>query len=296
MLNKASFSKKSRFHTMAGLISAATLLSGCAAVQKNASIEHAENVIAEVKSDTSISQNAAATDYLAQADQALEKSKHTDKSIRLFRTDDDPADVDHWAYIAEKKALMAQTAAQEEDEKNRLAKLQSDLEKATLAKQEHDAAEAKRLEEERLAQEKLDQQREAELQAALVRAEEAGAEINRSEDEIKVTFRTVTFEFNKADLKSEFESELANLATVLSKNYPTATLIVRGHSDATGPETYNRVLSEKRAISVKTFLISQGIDAERVSSEGLGESAPIASNDSAEGRAKNRRVELIISE
>ena len=296
MFNQVIFPKKTRNYAIAGLISAVTLISGCATVDKNASLERAKGVVADVKNDPAISQNISATEYLAQADEALAKSKHTDNSIKLFRTDDDPEDVDHWAYIAEQKALMAKASLQSDADKEELAKLKLELEQAMVAKQERDAVEANRLEEERLAQEKLDQQREAELQAALVRAEESGAEIIRSEGQIKVTFRTVTFESNKASLKSEFESELANLAGALSANYPNAKLVVRGHSDATGSDAYNLSLSEKRAISVKTFLIGKGVEAERVSSEGLGESAPVASNDTPEGRAKNRRVELIIND
>ena len=65
---------------------------------------------------------------------------------------------------------------------------------------------------------------------------------------------------------------------------------VQGHTDSKGPETYNQMLSEKRAIAVKAYLVKEGIDSGRIEVKGYGESDPIASNDTEEGRKKNRRV------
>jgi OOP family OmpA-OmpF porin len=69
---------------------------------------------------------------------------------------------------------------------------------------------------------------------------------------------------------------------------------VAGHTDSTGSETYNQGLSERRANSVKDYLTSQGVTATRLSAKGYGEAQPVASNDTKEGRAENRRVELIV--
>ena len=68
---------------------------------------------------------------------------------------------------------------------------------------------------------------------------------------------------------------------------------IDGHTDSDGSDEYNQVLSEKRANSVKNFLVSQGVTAE-ITTKGYGESKPVASNDTAEGKQKNRRVEIII--
>ncbi|NOY73397.1 MAG: OmpA family protein [Gammaproteobacteria bacterium] len=292
------YSKKTRYYAVIGLMGAAALISGCSTTpaHHNASLERAKGIIAEIKSDPASSENEAAAQYLAEADQALAKSQYKNDSLKFFRPGDDQEGVDHWAYIAEQKALTAQTMLQGGGEAAELAQLKTELDQAKLAKQDRDAAEALRLEEERLAQEKLQQQHEAELQAALQRAEDAGADVVRAEGLTTVTFNNVSFASNKATLPHEFESELINIAEALTTTAPEATLVVRGHSDASGAEAYNQLLSEKRATSVKTFLITQGVASNRVSSEGLGESTPVASNDSAEGRAKNRRVELIISE
>jgi len=298
MHNTVPHSKKMLSCAVVGLIGAITLISGCATTvpHQNASLERAKGVLADLKNDPAVTQNEEAAQYLVEADKALAKSQYKNDSLKFFKPGDDQEDVDHWAYIAEQKALTAKAMIDDGSETDELAKLKLEFDQALLAKQERDAAETLRLEEERLAQEKLQQERDADLLAILQSTEKAGALVERTETHIKVTFNKVTFESNKADLKPEFASQLENLAKALTASAPEATLIVRGHSDASGPEIYNRVLSEKRAASVKTFLITQGVQSGRVSSEGLGESSPVASNASPEGRAQNRRVELIINE
>ncbi len=301
MHNTVPHSKKTRNYAVVGLISAMALISGCATTvpHENASLERAKGILADLKSDPAITQNEDAAQYLAEADKALAKSQYKNDSLKFFKPGDDQEDVDHWAYIAEQKALTAKAMIDDGSDADELAKLKLELDQALLAKQDRDAAEALealQLEEERLAQEKLQQERDADLLAILQSSEKAGALVERTETHIKVTFNNVTFESNKADLKPEFASQLESLAKALTASAPEATLIVRGHSDASGSATYNRVLSEKRATSVKTFLITQGVQSNRVSSEGLGESSPVASNASPEGRAQNRRVELIINE
>ena len=72
-------------------------------------------------------------------------------------------------------------------------------------------------------------------------------------------------------------------------------LEVEGHTDSVGTDDYNQSLSERRAESVKSYLIQQGIDRSSITSRGFGESQPVASNDTADGRQRNRRVELVVS-
>lgn len=107
------------------------------------------------------------------------------------------------------------------------------------------------------------------------------------------TLKGITFDTNKSDIKPQFHGLLDENVEVLKKN-PTVKVEIQGHTDSAGSDTYNQSLSEKRAKSVKDYLISKGIDAARVSSRGLGESKPIASNDTPEGMAKNRRIEVKI--
>ncbi len=101
----------------------------------------------------------------------------------------------------------------------------------------------------------------------------------------------VEFESNRAEIRPAYEPELEAVATVLENN-PTVKIQIQGHTDSVGAAEYNRQLSEERARAVMEWLISEGIDRKRLSAVGMGESRPIANNDSAEGRERNRRVEL----
>jgi OOP family OmpA-OmpF porin len=110
----------------------------------------------------------------------------------------------------------------------------------------------------------------------------------------KVVFNADTFfDFDKSTLKPEGRQLLDQVAQQ-AQGVDLETIIAVGHTDSIGTEKYNQALSERRAASVKTYLVSKGIPADRVYTEGKGESQPIASNKTAEGRAKNRRVEIEI--
>lgn len=103
----------------------------------------------------------------------------------------------------------------------------------------------------------------------------------------------VTFDTNSSSIKSNFYSILNDAAEVLNR-YPATYVDVVGHADSTGADAYNQTLSEQRAVSVGSYLISQGVLRDRFYIAGMGERSPIASNDTAEGRARNRRVEILI--
>ena len=102
----------------------------------------------------------------------------------------------------------------------------------------------------------------------------------------------VLFDVDKYDIRPEAEEALKNLATVL-KEMDVKNFEIDGHTDSDASDEHNQVLSENRANSVKNFLVSQGVTAE-ITTKGYGESKPVASNDTAEGKQKNRRVEIII--
>lgn len=101
----------------------------------------------------------------------------------------------------------------------------------------------------------------------------------------------VLFAFDKSDLTSEARSQLMAVMDRL-KNANVVSIKVVGHTDSRGSDAYNQKLSERRAASVATFLISRGLPADKISTQGMGESQPVADNTTDEGRAKNRRVEL----
>ena len=103
----------------------------------------------------------------------------------------------------------------------------------------------------------------------------------------------ITFAVNSADLNARFFNVLDGVALVL-KEYDKTVVEVAGHTDSTGSDAYNLQLSQRRAEAVASYLVSQGIKRERLITVGAGEAYPIASNDTEEGRAANRRVELTI--
>ncbi len=99
------------------------------------------------------------------------------------------------------------------------------------------------------------------------------------------------FELDKAQIKKRYYENLNNVVTILNKN-PGLKVEIQGHTDSQGTKDYNQDLSEQRAKAVYEYLVNQGIDSDRLSYKGNGESQPVASNETAQGRAKNRRVEL----
>jgi len=103
----------------------------------------------------------------------------------------------------------------------------------------------------------------------------------------------VTFDVGSYTLKPQFRSTLDTVADSL-KQYPDSLIDVYGHTDSTGSEAFNQTLSENRARTVANYLAMQGVSAARIRSQGYGETMPVASNETVEGRARNRRVEIKI--
>ena len=122
------------------------------------------------------------------------------------------------------------------------------------------------------------------------------ANIQRTRDVLTATFKSeVFFDFDSASLKPGGYAEIGRVSGVLNK-YPQTTIRVEGHTDSIGGEEYNLRLSERRARSVVEFLEGQQIDAVRLAAEGYGMTQPVADNATAQGRSRNRRVELVIGD
>ncbi len=128
---------------------------------------------------------------------------------------------------------------------------------------------------------------EQELRAAMAASE--AASIQRTQNVLTATFKSeVLFGFDSSTLKPGAYAEMDRVAGILNK-YPQTTIRVEGHTDATGSEAYNQVLSEKRAQAVKNALTQRSVDPMRIQTVGYGESQPISSDD-----AMNRRVNIVI--
>ena len=120
-----------------------------------------------------------------------------------------------------------------------------------------------------------------------------GTDARETERGIVVNLPDVLFEFDRARLTPESKSTTRDIAKVL-RDYPQRRVAIEGHTDSVGSNEYNDRLSEARARSVAYALEDEGVSSRRVSVRGFGETRPIASNDTASGRARNRRVEVII--
>ncbi len=118
--------------------------------------------------------------------------------------------------------------------------------------------------------------------------------IERVGEGIKLTFDSqLLFDYGKADLRESNKPALRKLSESL-KDYPNTNILVVGHTDNVGSDTYNMALSEKRAASVSNYLNTLGVSGSRLSIQGRGKTEPNASNDTESGRQMNRRVELAI--
>lgn len=121
-----------------------------------------------------------------------------------------------------------------------------------------------------------------------------GAIVERVGEGIQVTFSSgILFDFDSDRVKAEAASNLRNLAQSLGK-YPNTDLLIVGHTDDVGNESYNLSLSQRRAQSAAQYLVTQGVSSMRLRTAGLGESEPVATNIDESGRQKNRRVEVAI--
>ncbi|MEO9636050.1 MAG: OmpA family protein [Parasphingorhabdus sp.] len=121
-----------------------------------------------------------------------------------------------------------------------------------------------------------------------------GIDVNREGDNLILNMPSnVTFPVNSSAISPAFQATLGDVANTLS-SYEKSYVDVLGHTDSTGSDTYNQSLSERRAESVANFLANSGVQRARLATKGFGESQPIASNSTEEGRSANRRVEIKI--
>lgn len=131
-------------------------------------------------------------------------------------------------------------------------------------------------------------------QAAEMQQDLQGAKIERIGEGIKITFESgILFDVDKSDVKSAAQTNLTKLAGILNK-YPDTDILIEGHTDSTGTLEHNQALSVSRANSVGSYLSNQGVMATRFHLTGYGPSQPVAPNNTVDGRALNRRVEIAV--
>jgi outer membrane protein OmpA-like peptidoglycan-associated protein len=131
-------------------------------------------------------------------------------------------------------------------------------------------------------------------QAAEIERDLEGATVERVGEGIKITFQSgILFDVNKSELQPIAKENLIKLSKILNK-YEDTEILIEGHTDATGPDEHNMDLSLRRSNSVGIQLTGQNVNPTRFTLMGYGEKQPIGSNDTADGRQQNRRVEIAI--
>lgn len=201
---------------------------------------------------------------------------------------------------AERARMLSEASAEEaararaeaEEARERQAELTTQAEQAR-----EEAAAARELANARAEEAEL-ARREAQAlkaQVADLQSELSNLETRETERGVVVTVGDVLFEVDKADLKAGAIRNLDKLVEFL-QSYPEREIRVEGHTDSTGAAEYNLGLSQRRAASVRDMLLDRGVDAARITTEGLGEEYPVASNNTSAGRQQNRRVEIVLLE
>jgi outer membrane protein OmpA-like peptidoglycan-associated protein len=331
---------------------------GCATIseeEKNTALEQARAAYSKAQADPKIAANAQVAMY--EAAQALQKAEQAR----------DSEEMQHLAYIAERKAQLATAIAEQKMAENEITRLNEEKDKivlearereiksakseaetraleaqrarkeaealalqAEIARKEAEAralqieqakteaearalelekarkdAEAKALEAEQAKKETEAREREAEM--ARLKAEEAVAKRQQLESELKelkakqtergiiLTLGDILFATGKSVLMPAAADTIDKLAAFLKK-YSNRTVLIEGHTDSVGGETYNLGLSHNRADAVKAALVAKGVSEDRIKTKGYGESQPVASNATSGGRQLNRRVEIVISD
>ena len=255
-------------------VAALALLVGCASNPTTTpELERARDAVDKVASMPDSSTLASAE--LKEAQETLRKAEEA------ARENEPDAEVAHLAYVAEQQAAIAEAKMNEakalEDTKN----AEADRNAALLEARERDVAEAER---------RADRA-EADAAAAWREVEEA-QETARG---LVLTFGDMLFDTGGSTLKPGAQLLLDKLAAYLQQN-PGAHAIIEGHTDNVGSDTMNQALSERRAAAVAVALQARGITGDRLETMGLGESYPVATNDTSAGREENRRVEVVLSD
>jgi outer membrane protein OmpA-like peptidoglycan-associated protein len=276
-----------------------SLIMGCSTTP--AALEQARLNYQQMERDPQISQNAPVASY--------EASKALRRTEQEWQENGNEEEVNHLAYLTDKRIEIARETARQKVAEAEAQQLKQEREKFLLESRTQEAERARQLAESRAREVQLAQQqaeararetREAQrkAQAATNRAEDlekrfADLKAKQTDRGFELTLNDVLFEFDKANLKPGATRSLTNVAEFLREN-PERQITIEGYTDNVGSDAYNRDLSQRRADSVRDFLIQNGISADRITARGFGEEYPVASNDTQAGRQQNRRVEIII--
>ena len=261
----------------------AAILAGCASVpQHSEQVEQARAAIDRLGQEP-LAQQAAGKDLEA-------GRKSLQEAETALHDKQPPAVVDHYAYLARRHAEAGEARVSEARSRQQVARAQEDRSKVLIDARAREAQNAQ-------AQADRARAEAAATQAQLASAQQQLADLQAKQTDrgMVVTLGDVLFDTGQATLKPGADLAVSRLGTYLSAN-PHTKVLIEGHTDSRGSDTYNEALSERRANSVATALESRGIPADQVQTAGRGKSFPVASNDTPAGRQQNRRVEIVFSD
>ena len=324
----------SRAARLALVLALAAMTGACStAPKKDLALESVRNQLEELKADPELSGNAPlalgeAERALRTAEQAQGNETYrnhllymADRRIQIARAEAQREQLGHELdLLREERSSMLLRASQLEAEQARelaerarmmsaataeeAERAREDAERAQQERAEasrsaemalEEAEQARRLAESRASEAEL-ARREAELasqQADTLRRQLENLQLRQTESGVVVTLGDVLFETGETDLREDAHASLVEVVDLLQTE-PDKKIRIEGHTDSVGSADFNLRLSEARAQSVMKALVGLGIAADRVTAVGLGEDFPIASNDTEEGRSKNRRVDVIL--
>lgn len=272
--------------TLLGAAVASILLAACttAPVKPDGAAE-ARVKLTQLQTDPNLASRAATAIKEADAAVRVAEQPEADKELAANRV-----------YLADRKVDTARALAETRLAEDQRAEITAQRDKARLDARTREADTAK-------GQVATAQADANTAQLAAANSQQQAAELQRQIDVLQakptdhglvLTLGDVLFTTGRADLKSGATDNLNKLVTFLDK-YPDRSAAIEGYTDNVGSDDYNQGLSERRADSVKSYLTRQGIGSMRLAVSGKGRSDPVASNDSADGRQQNRRVEVVIS-
>lgn len=288
-------------HSLIAVAVAAVLAVGCASAPKMpAGSEDVRAKLTSLQSDSTLA--AQAPIAIKDAEAAVSQAETIQPDLALAA---------HRVYIADRKVdtarALAETKAAEAhrlelNEQSEKARLDARTREADLAKSDAMTARAESEAQKASATEARDAADSAQMaanasmqQAAELQRQLEILQAKPTDRGLVLTLGDTLFATGKSDLKPGAQSNLDRLGDFLAE-YPGRTASIEGYTDSMGSEDSNQMLSERRADSVKRYLINRGVKSERLTSTGRGENAPVADNESVAGRQQNRRVEVVISQ
>jgi outer membrane protein OmpA-like peptidoglycan-associated protein len=296
---------------IAGAFSLLVSLAACTSLPERVeTLEEARALIQALEQDPLLREVAAARFDAAQAALARAEENYEDNEPLEL--------IEHDAYLALRNAQIVEQQIQEQRARDELQQGEAERNRVLLQAREQEAQRAQQLAQQRsteleqretqleqrtqeleqqtvVAQEAEQRAQELEQAAAELEAQFAALEAEQTERGLVVTLDDVLFSVDETALQPGAATTLQRIAQALDEN-PDRNILIEGHTDSTGDASYNRNLSERRAEAVRSALVDQGVDPSRVATRGLGESFPIAANDTPAGRQLNRRVEIVLSD